>query len=260
MNTDNEMWWSVWWPWALLWGATVLALLLAAAILAVHWRSSRKKRAPRHANDFCLYIDDDLVMDLYLRHQYEPALQRQVEEKISSGNALTAAAQFVGLHTGAKRQVNTEILRKYIEQAEPIKVINTILNALENDGAIIYIDLEKQSVLSNKDSHQLLGEDGGGPGQRAVRASELGADFVSVTGQYRCESPKDSSPTVFSAPYGASDQADDGPRVRVTCITARLRRDVHEHEHEFRASCLGRVQPWNAESGELLIDPIAIFQ
>jgi len=65
----------------------------------VHWRSSRKKRAPRHANDFCLYIDDDLVMDLYLRHQYEPALQRQVRKR-SAAEMLYPLPQFVGLHTG----------------------------------------------------------------------------------------------------------------------------------------------------------------
>ena len=260
MSTDNEMWWSVWWPWALTWGVTVLALLLAAAILAGHWRSSRKKPAPRHANDISFYLDNDPVMDLYLRYEpLEPALRRQVVEKISTGNAVTAAAQFAGLHTGAKRQVNKEILKKYIEEAEPITVINTILNALENDGAIIYIDLKKQGVLSTRALRQLLGEDGRGPGQKTVHASELDAGcYVSVMGQYRREDALDSGTTVFSAPYGGPDHADDGPRVRVTCTTTGLRRGVPTDE--FRASCLGRVQAWKAESAELLIDPIAIFQ
>ena len=62
--------------------------------------------------------------------------------------------------------------------------------------------------------------------------------------------------TTFLAPFGTAAGAETLLRVR--CINTGLRDDVPESQ--FFARCLGTVQGWDRTSGQLIVNPLAIFR
>ncbi|MGW5443985.1 hypothetical protein [Streptomyces asiaticus] len=46
MAVDSGMWWSVWWPWMLVWLVTAVSLIAAVAWLAVRVHRYRKRLRP----------------------------------------------------------------------------------------------------------------------------------------------------------------------------------------------------------------------
>ncbi|MFI1001224.1 hypothetical protein ACIP10_03395 [Streptomyces galbus] len=82
--------------------------------------------------------------------------------------------------------------------------------------------------------------------------------FVSVTGTFTARRSQ-SGDVVLRAPYGPGRQ---DARVRITCEAAGVREGFAHEEYftgEFQARCLGKVQTWNGEKGELRVNPVAIF-
>ena len=84
-------------------------------------------------------------------------------------------------------------------------------------------------------------------------------EFVSVTGLFTARRT-DSGDVELSARYGRGEPS---ARVKITCEESEGRgefRNPAYYTGEFQARCLGKVRTWNRETGELALDPIAIFR
>jgi hypothetical protein len=243
----DDLWWSVWWPWVAVWAATVLALVSAVLIVITQWRGQQKRsKQPPYVS---FYLHDQSVMDLY-QYQYRGALEQEVEARVGGRTQVRAAAGASGVHFGGSLERNREEFRKYLEVAEPITVIGILMDVLEDD--LIHVDLQRGSLVSAKNVDIR---------QRRIRLSELGArTYVLARGDFEVSTGAGSSgaTTTFLAPYG--DRAGAGPpsMIRVRCASNGLRSEVPEGR--FWARCLGTVQGWDRASGQLVIDPIAIFK
>ncbi|MFE0023474.1 hypothetical protein [Amycolatopsis sp. NPDC059021] len=255
MAANSALWWSVWWPWMLVWTGTALAFVAAVGIAGVHWwRSRRYAPQPRHL-DISFYLDGESVLDLYQRRRYEPALSQQVEEKLVRGSKASVTAELSSLKGSAEKGVTQEIFSTYIKEAKPITVIGIILDVLEKEHDIVYIDLRRQRLIRNKALAREQRRQDLDP-VAPVRLVDL-EGYVSVLGRFKAVS-KTEQTTIFTAPYGDPGEAGGGARVRVECVDEGLRRN--RGEGTFQARCLGKVQEWDPHSRELVIHPIAIFQ
>lgn len=252
----DPSWWDAWWPWLLVWGITAVSLTAAVAIAVTHWR---RHPAPTttHPPGISFYLNDESVMDLYRQHggKYKAALRHEVQERSSSTSEGEVSAELVPVRASAKRGVNNEIFRSYVENAEPITVIGIIIDVLEQAGDIVHVDLRKQVVTANHALAKALDtEDGKQPTVVRLRGLET---FVSIRGQFHATN-RTPAVTTFEAPYGEPTDPADGPQVHLTCPTSGLRPSVPTGT--FSARCLGRVETWDPETRRLIVHPIAIFR
>ncbi|WP_244258027.1 hypothetical protein [Streptomyces sp. Tu 2975] len=258
MGVFTEMWWSVRWPWMLLWlltaaGAGALIVLTVARLMR-----RRRSRARNITYSICFYLHDRSVMDHYQMRGYAAALRKEVEQRTSDSKDGTIRASVFGIGAGAGRRDNSEIVSKYMEVAEPISVIGVIMDVLEQKDVIVHVDLVNGTVRRNAALTRALTDHAraGDPPQSSVRLRDV-EDFVLIRGRFRRSSRADGS-TVLLAPYGDPDDLSQGPRVRVTCATEGLRTEVPSGT--FSARCLGKVQDWNSEEAVLEVQAMAIFR
>lgn len=254
----TEEWWSVWWPWMLLWLATAIVAVVLLLSVTLAW-FTRGRRGPDRNLTFsiCFYLHDRSVMDHYQMRGYAAALRKEVEQRTSDATDGSIRAKVFGVSAGAGRKDNSEIVSRYLEVAEPISVIGVIMDVLEAKDVIVHVDLVNQSVRRNAaltNALATLGGSGSSPG--AVRLRDI-EDFVLIRGRFRKISESPDS-TVLLAPYGDPDDPAQGPRVRVTCATEGLRNEVPGGA--FSARCLGKVQDWNAREAILEVQAMAIFR
>jgi len=252
----DPSWWGVWWPWLLVWGITVVSLVATVAIAVAHWCRHRAPAATRRPG-ISFYLDDESVMDLYRQHggKYKAALRQEVQERSTSTNEGEVSADLAPVQARAKRGVNSEIFRSYIENAEPITVIGIIIDVLEQAGDIVHVDLRKQAVISSRALAKALDTDDD-KRPTAVRLRGL-ETFVSIRGLFRA-TDRTPAVTTFEAPYGEPPNPVDGPQVHLTCTASGLRRRVPTGM--FSARCLGRVEDWDPKTRSLIVHPIAIFR
>ena len=64
--------------------------------------------------------------------------------------------------------------------------------------------------------------------------------------------------TTFLAPFGPPATSGRHPALRVRCVDTGLRDD--DPDGQFFARCLGTVQGWDRLSGQLIVNPLAIFR
>ncbi|WNF00157.1 hypothetical protein PS467_35015 [Streptomyces luomodiensis] len=261
MAVDSGMWWSVWWPWTLVWAATAVSLIVAVVLLVI--RAHRYRRRLRQSSEkptegICLYLHDRAIMNLYEMGRYEKALEREVEHRITGSTDGSLRARIFGVGVSGGRNVSREEISTYIESAKPITVIGLIVDTLERTDAIVHGDLRTRTITWNHALARSLDTDGR-PGRgagAAVRLRDI-EDFVSLRGRFRKAGQTDAR-TVFLAPYGDPEDPAQGPQVRVVCATDGLRND-DSHDGTFPARCLGKVRDWNPRTGELTVEAIAIF-
>jgi hypothetical protein len=241
----DNLWWSVWWQWLAVWAATVVALLIAVATLVVQWRGRRKRGTPLPY--VSLYLHEQSVMDLY-QFRYQGALEQQVEARVGRRTQVRAGAGVSAVHFGGNLERNREEFRKYLEVSEPITVIGILMDVLEDD--IIHVDLQRGSLMAGQNVDIR---------QRRIRLSELGGRaYVLARGGFEAGAASGASSTVFLAPYGNGGATGPSPAIRVRCANSGLRGEIPDGR--FWARCLGTVQGWDRDTGQLVIDPIAIFK
>ncbi|OLT09218.1 hypothetical protein BJF78_31190 [Pseudonocardia sp. CNS-139] len=240
----------MWWPWLLVWGATVALLAVAVAVVLTHRRDRRS--GPRHS--ITIYLDESAVMDLYRQYggKYKAALRHEVQERISSGGELEASAELAPLRARASRGVNSEVFRTYIEMAEPITVVSIIVDVLERAADIVDVDLTRQEVGASDALDRAFA---GRPPAGGVRLREVDA-FVSVLGRFRVAG-RTADATTFEAPFGDPDDPGAAPKVRLVCAQKGLRTTVLP---AGRARCLGLAGDWDAGTRTLTVHPIAVFR
>jgi hypothetical protein len=256
----DPAWWGVWWPWLVVWGVTAVSLVAAVAIAVTHWRRHRAPAATRRPG-ISFYLDDESVMDLYRQHggKYKAALRQEVQERSTSTSEGEVSADLAPVQARAKRGVNSEVFRSYIENAEPITVIGIIIDVLDQAGDIVHIDLREQTITSSGALAKALDTDDD-KRPTAVRLRGL-ETFVSIRGLFRAT---DRTPevTTFEAPYGEPPDPTapaNGPQIHLTCTASGLRGTAIP-TGSFPARCLGRVQEWDPDKCRLIVHPIAIFR
>lgn len=249
------MWWSVFWPWALVWAITLAAaagVLSTLVVLVLRWR--RGGRTPQPTPGISFYLNENALLQLYLRDTYKPALRKEIEEQIVSTNAANLSAELQGVGgVGGSRTVNRQIFMKYVEGAEPTRVIRTIMGVLEKADDILYIDLMDGVVEPDRSLQARLNSSR----DTELAFSELGklGSYLSIWGNFR-----EVAKTADTISFAASPESDgDRPaQVVFTCPIADMRpEDVPDGP--FMARCLGRVRAWDATEAKLLINPIAVF-
>jgi hypothetical protein len=239
------MWWSVWWPWLLIWIATAVALLAALAFLVAALRG-RDRPTPQPPY-LSFYLHEQSVMDLY-QYKYRSALEQQVTSMVGGRAGLHVGAGVAPVRFGGSVERNREEFRRYLEVAEPITVIGLLMEVLEDD--LYTVDLSRMSIVAGK-HHRLR--------RAATRLSELeGNAFVLARGVFKPEPNDDGRTTTFLAPFGPTAADFRHPMLRVRCVNSGLRDDVPDGQ--FSARCLGTIQGWDPRSGHLIVNPLAIFR
>ncbi|GLZ41838.1 hypothetical protein [Actinokineospora sp. NBRC 105648] len=255
MAVFDAQWWGAWWPWLLVWVVTVAALVIAITIAVRHWRENRApERNRRHGVGF--YLDDEGVMALYRQYggKYKAALRQEVQERISASREVELGVELAPVRAAAKRGVNSEVFRSYIENVEPITAIEIILDVLARAGDVVDVDLRRQQVVGGPALDNTLDEQ---DRPREVRLRDL-ETFVSLRGLFHATTT-DAETSVFEAPYGDPADPAASPRIRLSCRTSGLRAGPVP-TRSFPARCLGRVEDWDPETKVLTVHPIAIFR
>lgn len=244
---DRNLWWSVfWWPWGVVWSVTALAVAVAWVALVVARRVDRRNRPAVEVPGLTLYLDEQAVTRIYLTGGYGDALRREVEEHEGRkrGWWLGLWARLFG--GGRSSETEYKVVRKYIADNDSIVIAGKVFRALESARAVVHVDLVEGTVRRPT-------PDGGA-------RLEGEKSYVSVEGKFRLAHRTGDS-AVFLAPYGVPDDPEEGPQVRLDCRPKYLSDDdVPIPDDPFQARCLGKVQSWNKDTGELVIRPIAIFQ
>lgn len=247
----DDLWWRVWWPWALTWAATLALLVAAGWLLARRWRSRRRLRQPHPGVSF--YLNGEAVMDLY-QGTHHRALRQEVEEVIQSTKNATLTTALYGVSGGAGRSVDSKVFRKYVETAEPVAVVRIIMEVLEKADDILYVDLPDGAIEPGRSLSRALRSPEGGI-TAAVTFEEL-SDFwvyVSVRGRFH-QSAKTADTVTFEAPCTPANAT-----AVVTCLSSGIR-PTSLPPGTFPARCLGRIQSWDPATRRLDVDPIAIFR
>ncbi|GAA2839719.1 hypothetical protein [Crossiella cryophila] len=251
---DNELWWSVWGFWAVIWLATAVALLIMLITLGLALRANRR---PAAFPDLAFYLHEKSVMNLYLSGGYGDALRREVQEKVD-----TAKSRWFGLKlfrggAGANHSAGREVVTRYIAQNQPIAVIGDVLRALESANGVVHVDLRRGTIRRSPAlSNALTSLDPDhAPQQTPLRHLDR---YVSIRGQFRLLN-RTGAPATFQAAYGTPETTTIEATMRLDCHPDDLRYD-QVPEGWFQARCLGKVQSWHPETQELTVLPIAIFQ
>jgi hypothetical protein len=247
----DEAWRAVWWPWLLVWVATVGLLVVAAAIVVAHRRSWI---AERRRHDTCILLDDDSVIDLYQQSEgrTKAALRKEVQERISSTKEVGGSAALQDLSVSAKGGVNSEVFKTYVEEAKPISVVSVLIDALLRADAIVDVELktlkaEPRSALGALRDERI---------DEGIRLGHVRA-YVSISGEFKLAQQQDEDTITLVAPFGEPNNPDEAPRVLIVFPKDGLRGDKRPFG---QARCIGKVVGWNAGNRTLTVDPIGLFR
>ncbi|WP_309117834.1 hypothetical protein [Saccharothrix sp.] len=241
MAVDRALWWSVWWPWAVVWLVTALAVPVALGVFVLAWRSRRRFVPTREVPGLTVYLNAKYVMDLYQVGGFGDAVVKEVVDRV--GTTKDGKIALPGLsESGLGVSSGREVVKTYLERFEPITVVGVLMDALDRIGEVVRVDLEERTVTRNAVLDRVAHK------AREVRLRKL-KSYVLVKGEF--ELAEDAP--VLTAPIG-----DTGDVVRVECQEDGL--DPNVPDGPFDAICLGRVQAWRGGSRELVVRPIAVFQ
>ncbi|MFH8973994.1 hypothetical protein [Streptomyces sp. NPDC017890] len=259
MGVIDSEWWALWWwPWLVVWAGTAVcwAVLLRYGLIRLGWLRRRRRQGGRTVHGMCFFLHEQRVMDLYQQGGFSDALEQEVADRINVTSGVGLRAKFGWGDGNANRDVTKERVTAYIQQSTPITVIRLLMDTMRKEDVIVHTDLTTGLIVPNRRLSDALADRGD---RIPLTSVEVMSAFVSVTGRFTAGRTSDSGDIVLRAPYG------DGPRpahVRITCEAAGVREGFQNAEYftgEFQARCLGKVQTWNRETGELSFNPVAIF-
>ncbi|MFE6284292.1 hypothetical protein [Streptomyces sp. NPDC057877] len=256
MGVTDSQWWSLWWPWLVVWALTAVpvAVLVRYALLRLGL-VRRRRRAGRTGYGMCLFLHDNRVMDLYQTGGFSAALEQEVADRTNVTSGVNVLGKF-GLGGGkASRDVTRERVTAYIQQSTPITVIRLLMDTMRNEDVVVDVDLTTGVLVPNRDLRDALGGDRDG----RVPLTAVMSSFVSVTGLFSARRREDGA-IELRAPYGGDGST---AQVRIYCEAEGLREGFRGEEYfsgEFRARCLGKVWTWDRTRGELTLEPVAIFR
>lgn len=243
MAVPDASWWGAWLPWML--AGTAGSATGAVTIAITHWRTDRITTAKGGRLKEAFYLDSERVIHLY--RVQGGAFQSKVNKTIQKSKGMGLFANWIRGDYGVTVAEATE----YIENTEAIDVIRAVIDGLEKDDYIVYVDLRSGRISPNRALRKELSPvDGERP--KEVRLSGL-TTLVAVRGEFNLLVGKTNEKTTLEATYsngsgthrihveiapkGLSGVADTGP---------------------FTFTCLGRVS-WNTGNGCFVLNPTAIY-
>ena len=236
MDVDRALWWSVSWAWILLWVATLVAFFVVVA-LAVRWVRHRDP-APE-VPGLLFYVHGQRMINLCKVGRYDDAVTRQFVKQITvtkNGKLQVGPSEFgIGVD-GSVVEQNTDT---YEKPATEIDVIGVVLAGLRAAHGVVDVDLTTRTITADEAWRR----------GRATRLNDI-RDYVSLHGRFELGHDTGDR-AVLLAPVGEH-------RVRVECDRGSLRDTMPPGQ--FNARCLGKVQSWNAETGEVVVLPVVVFQ
>ncbi|TWP48190.1 hypothetical protein FKR81_29900 [Lentzea tibetensis] len=242
MDVDRGLWWSVTWPWLVIWVLTVAAVVAVAAMVVVRgmalWRG--RGEPEQDVPGLLFYVHGERVINLCKVGRYDDAVTRQFVEQITvtkDGRLQVGPSEF-GI--GAGGSVQRQTTNTYEKPATEIDVIGVVLAGLQSANGVVHADLTKRSIRADTAWRRA----------RPARLSDI-RDYVSLDGRFEL-SERTGDSVVLLAPIGEQ-------RVRVECDDKGLR-DTRVPGGLFNARCIGKVQSWNAATGEIVVLPVVIFQ
>jgi hypothetical protein len=251
--SDRALWWSLWWPWMVIWGVTALALVVLAVTAVLAWRARDQYGLEGLPLGVPVYIDGLLVLNIMSVLGLKP-IPTDVTVKAVLTRDGKINVEMAGLAAGAGASRVEEETRAYREIYKPIDLVGPLVKTLSDRNQLVYVDVVGGTLQQNVAVERHLRSTGQNP--NAVSLLDI-KEYVSVVGRFRLDSKGDRV-KVLIAPFG-EDDADKAPRVRLECADEWLLNDAVP-KGTFHASCLGRVQSWKPEDQELVILPIAMFQ
>jgi hypothetical protein len=129
--------------------------------------------------------------------------------------------------------------------------------AKDRPRRVAFADLTTVVLVPNRALAETLRDRG--ESEVALTAVVTETEVVSVTGRFTARA-SDGGDIVLRARYGGGEPP---AHVEITCEAAGVREEFRGDEYvggEFQARCLGKVRTWNRTTGELALDPVAIFR
>ncbi|WP_424186331.1 hypothetical protein ACOBQX_00570 [Actinokineospora sp. G85] len=248
MAVDWPLWWSIWLPRVLVWGATALALLTALVTAWLMWRARHRYAESSISPGIMLYLHGDSVLEIVRSGSFGKAVDKEVRDVTGSAPESRPSVVTTKLGAPGGRTSSRERTETYVKSADPVELIGVVLRGLTAVSGIVRADLTAGTITRSDALSQTLGP--GHPDR--VRLQDIDT-YVLVKGRFRLVDTKNGR-TTLTAPYGQG-----GAHVRLDCHTSSLRHEDIPPD-AFKARVLGRVQSWDAARSELLLRPIALFQ
>jgi len=254
----DSQWWSLWgWPWMVVWllTAACFAVLLRYTVVRFGWLRRRRRRGGRTVLGMCIFLHEAWVKSIAGIGGITNADKVQVAERtnVSSGFGAFGKLSFGG--GKAQWDETRERVGTYLQENTPMKVIRLIMDRMAEEDVVVHADLTTGRLVPNRALSDTL-RDGD---RERVPLTAVMSDFVSVTGLFTAVR-SDNRDIVLRAGYGG---ASPDAQVKISCEARWVREEFRVEDYEdgeFQARCLGKVRTWNPQTGELTLDPIAIFR
>ena len=239
MAVDEGMLWSVLGIWGVVW---VLALVAAAFAIVVAVVALVRRRAATVLPGLPFFLDEPDAIAICRQGGYGDAVKRKVDRyrKVNKDGSFTVDSRWFKIGGGGQRADEEHSTYDVDDIADD--VLGIVTQALETGHGIVHVDLEQQVIRGNR-------------AWRRERVPRLVSIRAYVVLEARFEVVRETEgKTILVASVGAT-----GAQVRVECDNRSLRRDKVP-QRKFNAWCLGKTESWNAESGQLVVRPVAVLQ
>ncbi|MGH3567513.1 MAG: hypothetical protein ACRDRH_16060 [Pseudonocardia sp.] len=227
---------------------------VAATIAITHWRIDRRTTAKGVRLQEPFYLDSERVLDLYRVHG--GTFQSKVNKTIQKSKGIGLLTNWTGGNYGVTVAEATE----YIAKTEAIDIIRTVINGLDKEDYIVYVDLLRGEISPNRTLRKDVGR-AGGERRKEVRLSDVQA-FVAVTGQFSLLDGETNERATLAATYRNGIGTH---QIHVAIAPKGLRGVVGTDDLRrmssigpFQVTCLGRVS-WDSRAGCLVLRPTAIY-
>ncbi|MBG0855659.1 hypothetical protein I2W78_28385 [Streptomyces spinoverrucosus] len=258
MGVIDGQWWGLWWPWLLVWAATAACF---GIVLGFGWRRLRSRRGPGGGThlDMCFYLHKQQVMDIYEVGGFTKSLTQEVADRLQVTNDYGLRGRLFFWMGRANRGVTKERVTTYLQESTPMNVIGVLMDAMRKEDKVVDVDLVDGELEVNQEFTERLG--GRYPdGQVPLSALRRLEAYVSVSGDFTAARLPNGD-VQLRARYGTGEPA---AHVEIICDETEGRGDFRKERYyrgkKIAARCLGRVQGWDEQTGELTLDPLAIFQ
>lgn len=256
MGVIDSQWWSLWWPWLAVWAVTAVCVAVLLRYALVRPGRRRRPRGGRTVLGMCFYLHKQRVMDIYEAGRFTESLDQEVADRINVTSNFGLWGRLLFWQGKADRGVTKERVTTYLRESTPMNVIGVLMDTMRREDVVVHADLTTGRLVLNRSLADTLRD---GPHDGHVPLSAVMTEWVSVTGRFTARRT-DSGDVELRARYGTGEPA---AHVKITCAEAEGRgefRDEAYYTGEFQARCLGKVRTWDRHTGELTLDPVAIFR